>query len=261
MGVGGNGADDLHTVEAVDVGGVDECQVNSAGGNLLADVTDGLLLVDLALELGALVAGGAFLGNASGVGAGLTVGVVEGAHGGESLVGVVACGDGGVTDGNGVLAGSGVLQGDLGDLGILSGNDDEVVGEHLEAGVGVDQAGGLGVIHLGVGGADQDVSVCAALELLVKLAGGEVLGVFESDVGVVLGVEGLNVLHGLGQRVCSENLQLDVLLGLGTAAGEREGQGGAAGSCENRNDLLLHQKSFLCKIDLFSVSIFFENNA
>lgn len=46
---------------------------------------------------------------------------------------------------------------DLG-VGALSANDHEVVDEHILTGVGVDELGGLGVIHGALGGCDEHVN-------------------------------------------------------------------------------------------------------
>ena len=95
------------------------------------------------------------------------------AHGGQRLVGILAGGDGlGVADGDLAVQIRNVGDGlDLG-VGALSANDHKVVDEHILTGVGVDEPGGLGVVHGALGSGDEHVDRGAGTHLLDEVAGG-----------------------------------------------------------------------------------------
>ena len=135
------------------------------------------------------------------------------AHGSQRLVGVLAGGDGlGVADGDLAVQIRDVGDGlDLG-VGALGANNHEVVDEHVLTRVGVDELGGLGVVHGALGSRDEHVDRGAGTHLLNEVAGGLKLRVGKGGAGLV-GVELLDLGKGLLEGVSSENLQLDSLLG------------------------------------------------
>lgn len=59
---------------------------------------------------------------------------------------------------------------DLG-VGALGANDHKVVDEHILTGVGIDESGGLGVVHGALGGRDEYVNRGTGTHLLDKVAG------------------------------------------------------------------------------------------
>lgn len=100
-------------------------------------------------------------------------------------------------------------------IGALGANDHEIVDEHVLAGVGVDELGGLSVIHGALGSGDEHVDRGAGLHLLDEVAGGLKLRVGKGGAGLV-GVELLNLGQGLLEGVSGKDLQLDgFLLGRG----------------------------------------------
>ena len=134
-------------------------------------------------------------------------------HGGQGLAGVVAGRHGLVTHAERVLAVSDVLQRDVLEVGAFLGNHHEVVLEHVNARGAVNVALLRSGVHGTLRSADQQVSVGTGAQHLVELAGSLVLRVGERHVGVTVGdVGGLNLFHGLRQRVSGEHLQLDLLL-------------------------------------------------
>lgn len=111
------------------------------------------------------------------------------------------------------LPGGDVVKGDVLDVGAFLGDHDQVVLEHVDAGGGVDVALFHSGVHGALRGADQQVGVGAGAQHLVELAGGLVLRVGEGNVVMTVGdIGGLDLFHGLGQGVCREHLQLDLLL-------------------------------------------------
>lgn len=90
----------------------------------------------------------------------------------QRLVGILAGGDGlGVADGDLAVQIRNVGDGlDLG-VGALSANDHKVVDEHILTGVGVDEPGGLGVVHGALGSGDEHVDRGAGTHLLDEVAG------------------------------------------------------------------------------------------
>ena len=146
----------------------------------------------------------------------VTLGTSVEAHGSQSLVGVLA-GRNGLGVANGDLAVQVRDVGDGLDLGVraLGADDHEVVDEHILTGVGVDELGGLGVIHGALGGRDKHVDGGTGAHLLDKVAGRLKLRVGKRGTGLV-GVKLLNLGQSLLERVGSKDLQLDgFLLGRG----------------------------------------------
>ena len=94
----------------------------------------------------------------------------------------------------------------------LSANDHEVVDEHILTGVGVDELGGLGVIHGALGGCDEHVNGGTGAHLLDEVAGGLELRVGKGGAGLV-GIKLLNLGQSLLERVGGKDLQLDSFLG------------------------------------------------
>ncbi len=138
------------------------------------------------------------------------------AHGSQRLVGVLAGGDGlGVADGDLAVQVRDVGDGlDLG-VGALGANNHEVVDEHVLTRVGVDELGGLSVIHGTLGSGDEHVDRGAGLHLLNEVAGGLKLRIGKGGAGLV-GVELLDLGKGLLEGVGGKDLQLDgFLLGRG----------------------------------------------
>ena len=135
------------------------------------------------------------------------------AHRSQGLVGVLASGNGlGVADGDLAVQIRDVGDGlDLG-VGALGANDHEVVDEHVLTRVGVDELGGLGVVHGALGGRDEYVDGGTGAHLLDKVARRLKLRVGKRGAGLV-GIELLNLGQGLLERVGSKDLQLDSLLG------------------------------------------------
>ena len=99
---------------------------------------------------------------------------------------------------------------DLG-VGALGTNNHEVVDEHVLTRVGVDELGGLGVVHSALGGRDEHVNRGAGAHLLDKVAGRLKLRVGKGGTRL-LGVELLNLGQSLLERVGGEHLQPDGLL-------------------------------------------------
>ena len=134
------------------------------------------------------------------------------AHRSKRLVGVLA-GRNGLGVANGDLA---VQIRDVGDgldldIGALSANDHEVVDEHVLTRVGVDELGGLGVVHGALGGRDEHVDGGTGAHLLDKVARRLKLRVGEGGAGLV-GVKLLNLGQSLLERVGGKDLQLDGFL-------------------------------------------------
>lgn len=94
-------------------------------------------------------------------------------------------------------------------IGALGANDHEIVDEHVLAGVGVDELGGLSVIHGALGSGDEHVDRGAGLHLLDEVAGGLKLRVGKGGAGLV-GVELLNLgqglLEGVSGKTCSSTV-------------------------------------------------------
>ncbi len=134
-------------------------------------------------------------------------------HGGQRLVGVLAGRNGlGVADGDLAVQVRDVSDGlDLG-IGALGANDHEVVDEHILTRVGIDEPGGLGIVHGALGGCDEHVDRGAGTHLLDKVAGRFELRVGKRGTGLV-SVELLNLGQSLLERVGSEDLKLNSLLG------------------------------------------------
>ena len=170
------------------------------------------------------------------------------AHGSQRLVGVLAGGDGlGVANGNLAVQIRDVGDGlDLG-VGALGANDHEVVDEHILTGVGVDELGGLSVIHGTLGSGDKHVDRGTGLHLLDEVAGSFKLRVGKRGASLV-GVELLDLGQGLLEGVSSEDLQLDSLLGrclsrtgngsgrLGRLVARAAGKAKAGGSGSRKRD-------------------------
>ena len=100
---------------------------------------------------------------------------------------------------------------DLG-VGTLSTNDHKVVDEHILTCAGIDELGGLGVVHGALGGGDEHVDRGAGTHLLNEVARSLKLRVGKGGASLV-GVELLNLGQSLLERVGSKDLQLDSLLG------------------------------------------------
>ena len=236
MGIGRNGADDLHAAETIHVRGVHERDVDVAGLRMLADVADGGVQNDLAVLHHIGVVGTALAGD---ILAGLALVVASRrihANGGERLSSVVASRNGVVADADGVLAISDVLQRDVLHLGAFLRHHHEIVLEHVDARGPIHIALGNRGVHGALGSGDEQVGIRAGAKHLVELAGRLVLGVLEGDVVVaVLDVGLLDVFHGLGERVCGEDLELNRLglFGLGGIVLLLRG-GVAAGAAEHR---------------------------
>ena len=131
----------------------------------------------------------------------------------QRLVGILAGGNGlGVADGDFAVQARDV--GDSLDLGVgaLGTNNHEVVDEHVLARVGIDELGGLGIIHSALRGRDEHVNRGAGAHLLDKVARSLKLRVGKGGTRL-LGVELLNLGQSLLERVGGEHLQPDGLLG------------------------------------------------
>ena len=190
----------LDAVIAKDIGAVDKTSHAVACGHIGGSSTNFVGQCDLVGNLGSILAV-------------VTLGTGVEAHGSQCLVGVLAGRNGlGVADGNLAVQVRNVGDGlDLG-VGALSTNDHKVVDEHILTGVGVDELGGLGVVHGALGGGDEHVDRGASTHLLNEVAGGLKLRVGKGGAGLI-GVELLDLGQGLLERVGSEDLKLDSLLG------------------------------------------------
>ena len=190
----------LDAVVAEDIGAVDKTGHAVARGHIGGSGTNFVGQRYLVGDLGSILAVVA-------LGAGVE------AHGSQRLVGVLAGWDGpGVADGDLAVQIRDVGDGlDLG-VGALGANDHEVVDEHILTGVGVDELGGLRVIHGALGSGNEHIDRGAGTHLLDEVAGGLKLRVGKGGAGL-LGVELLNRGQSLLERVGSKDLQFDSLLG------------------------------------------------
>ena len=226
----------LDAVVAEDIGAVDKASHAVARGHIGGGGTNFVGQGHLVGDLGRILAVVA-------LGAGIK------AHRSQRLVGVLAGRNGlGIADGDLAVQVRDVGDGlDLG-VGALGANNHEVVGEHILTRVGVDELGGLSVIHGALGSGDEHVDRGAGTHLLDEVAGGLKLRVGKGGAGLV-GVELLNLGQGLLERVGGKDLQLDgFLLGrclsrtgigsgrLGRLAARAAGKAKAGGSGSRKRD-------------------------
>ena len=203
---------------------------------MLADVADGGVQNDLAVLHHISVVGAALTGDVLAGLARIVASRRVHANGGERLGSVVASRNGVVADADGVLAISDVLQRDILHLGAFFRHHHEIVLEHVDARGLVHIALGNRGVHGALGSRDEQVGIGSGTEHLIELAGRLVLRVLEGDVVVaVLDIGLLDVFHGLGERICGEDLELNRLglFGLGSIVLFLRG-GVVAGAAEHR---------------------------
>ena len=207
------GAGDLYAVVAVDVGGVHEADDAVAGRDVLGRRTDLVGLHDLARD-------------GVGVRAALALLVAVQPDACERLVGVLARGHRArLADGDVAVDRSHVLERADFYVGALAAHDHEVVHEHVLTGGLVYELALNGVVHGACARRDENIDRSAAAHLLDEVARALVLRVGKRHAGL-LGVERLDLGHGLLERVSRKDLKLNGLGGVGSrSVGRTRGRG------------------------------------